>query len=498
MVCIKSNVRNLGGLIATSLLGEACINRKRRTCIGNKKSDFSIVLRERESRLQGEGRNRSMHHTKETNAGQVGSDKHLQTSLNDIERKAKYKQDHKFENLYGLLNKRNLEQSWNYINKRASRGIDKISAKEFGENLTKEVTKMEQELLNDSYHANLVRRTYIDKPNGDKRPLGIPTVRDKLLQTTCSKILEAIYEPKFFSTRYGYRKGKGAKDAVKHLSKELNFGKYGYIVEADIKGYFQNINHEILIEMLRHDIKDKRFIALLNKWLKAGIMTAENIIEKPDKGTPQGGVISPILANIYLHYILDLWFEKVVKKNLEGESMMIAYADDFVCAFRYHKDAIKFKEALEKRFKKFGLELAKEKTNLIKFSRFSKDRNGSFDFLGFTYKWIISRKGKDIITHITSKKKFKASVQKIKQWIKENRHKRIRKLIELLNMKLKGYYNYYGLVGNSKMLYKMDLVVKRLLYKWMNRRSQRRSFNWVDFNNKLKRNYPIQKPFIES
>lgn len=439
-----------------------------------------------------------MRHTKETNARQVGLEKHLQTSLNDIERKARYRKGHQFENLTGLLNKWNLAQSWQYVNKRAAKGVDKISAKEFEANLTQEVTKLENELRNGAYHANLVRRTYIDKPNGDKRPLGIPTVRDKLLQTTCSKLLEAIYEPKFYETRYGYRKGKGAIDAMKHLGRELNFGKYGYVVEADIKGYFQNINHDKLLEMLAHDIADQSFIGLIRKWLKAGIMIEGNIIEKPHKGTPQGGVISPILANIYLHYILDIWFEKVVKKRLEGESTMIAYADDFVCAFRYRKDAERFMKALEKRFNKFGLELAKEKTNLIKFSRFSKDRNGEFEFLGFAFNWKVSRKGKDIITHTTSKKKFNASVQKMKQWIKENRNCRLRKLIDQLNIKLKGYYNYYGIVGNYKMLGKMDLLVRRLLYKWMNRRSQRRSFNWKEFSDKLKRVYPIQRPFIES
>lgn len=247
-----------------------------------------------------------MSHSKETNAGHVGPDKHLQTSLDDIERKARNCKEHKFENLYGLLNRWNIGQTWQFINRRAARGIDKVSAKEFSANLTEEVIKLEEELMNNGYHANLVRRTYIDKPDGGKRPLGIPTVRDKLLQTTCSKILEAVYEPKFYETRYGYRKGKGAKDAVEHLRNELNFGKYGYIVEADIKGYFQNINHEKLIDMLSHDIDDQRFIKLIKKWLKAGIMNGNNIVEKPYKGTPQGGVISPILANVYLHYVLDM------------------------------------------------------------------------------------------------------------------------------------------------------------------------------------------------
>jgi len=294
---------------------------------------------------------------------------------------------------------------------------------------------MKQEIIHihlkdNAYHANLVRRTYIDKLNGDKRPLGIPTVKDKLLQTTCSKILEAIYEPKFYDTRYGYRKGKGTKDAVKHLGKDLNFGRHGYIVEADIKGYFQNINHDILIEMLEHDIKDKRIINLIKKWLKAGILNQDNVVEK--------------------------------------------------------------------RFEKFGLELAKEKTNLIKFSRFSKDRNGNFDFLGFTYNWRVSRNVKDIIVRTTSKKKFKTSISKIKQWIKANRNLRLRKLIDLLNIKLKGYYNYYGLVGNSEMLSKMEIIVKKLLYKWMNRRSQRRCFNWIEINDKLKKNDTNQKQNVEN
>lgn len=439
-----------------------------------------------------------MDRSKETNAKRVGLEKHLQTSLNDIERKAKYKKDHKFENLYRLLNKWSLGQSWQFINKRVANGVDKVSARDFEANLTEELNVLERALRNGTYRTNLVRRTYISKSNGSQRPLGILTVRDKLLQTTCSKILEAIYEPKFHDFRYGYRRGKGAKDAAKHLGKELNFGKYGYIVEADIKGYFQNINHEHLVAMLSHDIADKSFIKLIKKWLKAGVMTEQNVVEKPYKGTPQGGVISPILANIYLHYILDLWFEKIVKKHLEGESMLLAYADDFVCAFRYRKDAERFLIALEKRLNKFGLELAKNKTKLIKFSRFSKERNGKFDFLGFTFKWKVSLKGKDVITHTTSKKKFNASVQKIKQWIKENRNCRLRKLIDLLNIKLRGYYNYYGVIGNYKMLKRMDAIVKMLLYKWMNRRSQRRSFNWTEFNKKLRRNYPLQKPFIEA
>lgn len=356
-----------------------------------------------------------MNQSKETNDGQVEPKQHLQTSLRGIESKARRDENHRFTDLSRMLSEINLLETWQFINKRAAKGIDQVGAEEFEANLNVEVANLVKELKAETYKAKLVRRTYIEKPNGDKRPLGIPVVRDKLLQTLVSKILEATYEPKFYEFRYGYRREKGAKDAVKHLSEELNFGKYGYVVEADIKGYFQNINHEKLIEMLEHDIADKRFIRLINRWLKAGVMRENNIIEKPHKGTPQGGVISPILANIYLHYILDMWFERKVKPKAKGESMMIAYADDFVCAFRYREDAEKFMKDLEERFKSFGLSLAKEKTKLIKFSRFSKDRNEDFDFLGFTFRWTTSKNGKDIITHTSAKSRFNNSVLKMKQ-----------------------------------------------------------------------------------
>ncbi len=496
MVCKKSNVRNLGDLNPTQM--RSAVQPKRRLHIGNKESDFAIVLSGRESRLHGEGWSRSMKHSKETNAGHVGLEKHLQTSLRALETKARKDEHHRFENLYVLLNKWTLAQSWREVNKRAALGVDKVSAHAFGANLTQELEKLESELVKGNYKANLVRRTHIPKASGGTRPLGIPTVRDKLLQTTCKQILEAIYEPKLHDFRFGYRRGTGPKDAIKYVAKELNFGKYGYVVEADIKGYFQNINHTHLMAMLAHDINDKAFLKLIEKWLKAGVLLEDKQVEKPQSGTPQGGVISPVLANVYLHYVLDLWFEKVVKRQLDGESMLVAYADDFVCAFRFKSDAERFMEALQRRFAKFGLELAKDKTNLIKFTRFEKEASGTVDFLGFSLKWQATRRGTDIVTHKTSKKRFNTSVQNIKQWIKENRNNRMRKLIDMLNVKLKGYYNYYGIAGNSGMLYKMETIVMRLLYKWLNRRSQRKSFSLREFHNKLNNEYPLQKPYIEA
>lgn len=442
-----------------------------------------------------------MSRSKTTNAGRVGPEKHLPTSLSGIERKARQNKNHKFENLYRLLNRYTLGDCWPLVNKRAACGIDKITAKHYEKHLDDELRQLEVELKTDSYKCLAIRETLIPKADGKFRPLGIPVVRDKLLQTCCSKILEAIYEPKFCECRYGYRRNRSAKDAVKHLSRELNFGKYGYIVEADIKGYFENIDHEMLLKMIEHDVTDKRFVALIRKWLKVKIIKQDGTYTQPMKGTPQGGSISPILSNIYIHYVLDLWFEKVVQKHMKSESLLVGYADDFVCAFRFKEDAEKFMVALKKRFAKFGLELAENKTKLIRFSRFDKCKNSTFDFLGFTYSWGKSRTGKDIVKLRTSKKKFNQSTRVLKEWIKGNRNLRLQKIMDLLNSKLLGYYNYYGITGNSRMLMKMESVVKGLLFKWLNRRSQRKSFTKESFKRMLTERYPlvpikIEKPVV--
>jgi group II intron reverse transcriptase/maturase len=406
-----------------------------------------------------------MSRIKETITGRVGLSKGLQTSLYGIERKAEDNKNHKFENLYGLLNRWNLSYAWNWINKKASYGIDKQSAKEFEKCLKDEVLKLERELKEERYHAKLVKRIFIEKSNGGKRPLGIPTIRDKLLQIACSRILEAIYEPEFIDTSFGYRRGKNAKKAVKCLSDELKFGKYLYVVEADIKGFFDNMSHEWIMKMLEHRISDKRFLNLIRKWLKAGIMKDDGTIEKSFKGTPQGGVISPILANIYLHYALDIWFEKVVPKHIIGECKLVRYADDYVCAFRYKQDAEKFMYLMETRLKKFNLKLSEEKTRLVRFNRYEKEKNGTFDFLGFTFRWELSRKGNNIITRKTSKEKYLKSIKNAKEWIKGHRNCRLRKIFDLLNSKLRGYYNYYGIIGNYKMINKFHTKIFKLLYK---------------------------------
>lgn len=409
----------------------------------------------------------------------------MQTSLRGIARKAKQQKNHKFGNLYRLLNKDALYLAWKDINRKAVTGVDGETAMEFERNLDANLETMVEELKSKKYKAKLVKRVNIPKGNGKTRPLGLPALRDKIIQKAVANILEAIYEQDFLKVSYGYRPKSGAQKAVKEMTKDL-MGNYNYVVEADIRGFFDNIDHKWLMKMLELRIEDKSFLRLIKKWLKAGILDTDGKIINPLNGCPQGSIVSPILANIYLHYALDLWFEKTVKTQSKGETYMCRVADDFVCAFRFKEEAVKFYNTLGKRLDKFGLELAEEKTKIIKFTKFSLTESESFDFLGFEFRWGLSRNGKRTITRRTSRSKLRKSIKAVTIWCKENRHKRIKKIVEMLNLKLRGYFNYYGVLSNSKGISEFFDGTIKALYKWLNRRSQRRSFTWDEFKVKMK------------
>jgi len=419
----------------------------------------------------------------------------VQTSLRGIAKKAQEQKKHRFGNLYEMLNEEFLLDSWRYIRKDAAYGVDRVSAEEYEENLGENIRQLVERLKRKSYRAKLVRRQYIPKGEGKFRPLGIPATEDKLLQVAVKRILEAIYEQDFLRCSYGYRPNVSALHAVDKLTVKVQFGQYNFIVEADIKGYFDNIDHEMLVEMLEERIDDRALIRLIEKWLKAGILDTDGKVIHPVTGTPQGGIVSPILANVYLHYVLDLWFHQVVKKHCRGEACLIRYADDFVCAFQYQEDAERFYRVLGKRLGKFGLEAAAEKTRVIPFDRDSPSGKSGFEFLGFEFYWGKDRGGRPHLKRRTSRKKLKASLNRFAAWCRENRNLRLMILFRQLNAKLRGYFNYYGVVGNYASLNQFFWQAMRILFKWLNRRSQRRSFNWQGFQELLK-HFRVEQPRI--
>ncbi len=405
----------------------------------------------------------------------------MQTSLWGIANRAASHRKHRFRNLYGLLNVENLKWCWQFVRKAAAPGVDKVTYHEYDADLHSNVERLVEGLKEKRYHARLVRRQYIPKLNGKLRPLGIPTTEDKLLQRAVAKILEAIYEQDFLACSYGYRPNVGPKDAVRALTTGLHFGKYHWVVEADIKGFFDNIDHDWMMRMLAERIDDKPFLHLIRKWLKAGILETDGQVLHPVTGTPQGGVVSPILANLYLHYALDLWFERRFKPSCQGSAMFIRFADDFVCAFEHEKDAERFYEALGERLGQFGLEVAPDKTRILRFSRFDLRSSGAFEFLGFEFRWRRSRRGGRTVSRRTSRKKLKASLAALTAWIKEKRHCKLSWIFRILRAKFRGYWNYYGVIGNSASLQSFFYLAQRILFKWLNRRSQRRSYTWKGF-----------------
>jgi group II intron reverse transcriptase/maturase len=419
----------------------------------------------------------------------------MQTSLRGIAKKAKEQKEYRFRNLYGMLNEEYLLDCWRYIRKDAAYGVDRVSAQEYEENLEENIRDLVARLKRKSYRAKLVRRRYIPKGDGKMRALGIPAIEDKLLQLAVTRILQAIYEQDFLRCSYGYRLGIGALDAVDKLTVKLQFGRYNFVVEADIKGFFDNIDHDWMIRMLAERIDDRALLWLIKKWLKAGVLDTDGKVIHPATGTPQGGIISPILSNVYLHYALDLWFQKVVKPQCRGEACLIRFADDFVCAFQYQEDAERFYRALGKRLGKFGLELSAEKTRVIPFHRCPPSGKSRFEFLGFEFYWGKDRGGRPHLKRRTSRKKLRNSLKRFTEWCKENRNLKPRILYKRLNVKLRGYYNYYGVIGNYASLRQFFQQAMWILFKWLNRRSQRRSYNWQGFDELLE-HYKIERPRI--
>ena len=326
------------------------------------------------------------------------------------------------------------------------------------------------------------------------QPLGIPAYRDKIVQGVMAKILNAIYENIFLDCSYGFRPNKSCHDAIKELNRIITEERVNYIVDADIKGFFENINHEWLIRFLKHEIQDKHFIRYIGRFLNCGIMEQGRKIRQ-DTGTPQGGLISPILANVYLHYVLDLWIEKDIKKRYKGKVYLIRYADDFVVCFEYEKEANKFYKELKERLNKFNLQLAEDKTKIIKFGKSNNGSKDTFDFLGFSHINGKTRRGRYKVIHKTSKKKLKSKKINAKKWIKENIQLKTMEIIKKLNIKLIGHYRYYGITDNYNKLVEFQNYIIRTLFKELRKRGQKKRINWEKYETILRYN-PIVNPKI--
>jgi group II intron reverse transcriptase/maturase len=418
-----------------------------------------------------------------------------QTSLQGIANKAAQDKAYRFRNLFGVLTAGFLFWCWDFVNRRASAGVDRLDAIAYEDNLIGNIQQLTQQVKEGTYRAKLVLRKYIPKASGKLRPLGIPAIADKLLQLAVAKVLEAIYEQDFLPCSYGYRPGTGAHKAIKDLTGELNSRKYHAVVEADIKGFFNAINHDLLMGMLARRVDDKSFLKLIRKWLKAGILETDGQVTHPLMGTPQGGSVSPILANIYLHYVLDVWSEETVRAHCTGHVYLCRYADDFVCAFQNSRDAQRFYQALIQRLASFGLEVAEEKTQIMEFSHCKAKAKTKFDFLGFEFRWCVNRWGKPILKRRTSRDKLRASIVNFKAWFQKHSGLPKKILFAKLNRKLLGYYNYFGVTGNFQSLNSFVYQVKGLFFKWLNGRSQRKSYNWKGFK-ELVKCFEIAKPRI--
>ena len=325
----------------------------------------------------------------------------------------------------------------------------------------------------------------IPKSNGKLRPLGIPTTEDKVVQRAAVKVLERVYEEEFHPFSFGFRPGKSCHDALKALSWNIHRGRVGWVVEADIKGFFDNVDHGHLLAMLRHRIADPNMLWLIEQFLRAGVLIDGKRVEG-ELGTPQGGVISPLLANVFQHHVLAEWFARAVKPQCRGAAHLVRYADDFVATFELERDARRFYADLPRRLGKFGLEVAPEKTRLLRFGRFSRrdaqrlgERAAVFDFLGFRHRCGTSRKGRFKMKWSTSKEKFRSKVRAMKDWIASHRWLGLAELWRTVNAKLRGHYAYYSVSDNWPMLEAFRTAVMWILFQQLNRRSQRRSFTWA-------------------
>jgi len=394
-----------------------------------------------------------------------------------------------------------LVEAYRRTRKDGAVGVDGQTAEDYAANLEENLRSLLNRAKSGRYRAPAVRRVHIPKGKGETRPLGIPTFEDKVLQRAVLMLLEAVYEQDFLDCSYGFRRGRSPHDALDALRDQAMAMRGCWLLEVDLRKYFDTVDRGHLRDILRQRVRDGVLIRLIGKWLNAGVLE-KGQLSYPEAGTPQGGVISPILANVYLHSVLDVWFEDVVKPRLRGRVFLVRFADDFVIGFELEEDARRVRAVLEKRFEKYGLRVHPDKTRLIDFRKpLGQPRGGaggnggpgSFDYLGFTHYWGATRRGRQVIWWKTATSRVARSIKSIATWCRANRHSRVTEQHKTLCAKLRGHYQYYGVTGNWRCLSGFLDAVEGVWRKWLDRRSQKRHMPWPRFKRLLRR-YPLPPP----
>jgi group II intron reverse transcriptase/maturase len=391
-----------------------------------------------------------------------------------------------------------LKKSFRKVRQSKSAGVDKITARQYAKNLDENLYNLYQRLRRGQYVATPVKRIWIDKEGGKKRPIGIPVLEDKIVQRAVSTLLDVIYDVNFYDFSHAFRKGHSQHKALHELREKCRKLNIGWIVSADISGLFDNIDHGILRSFIKRRVNDGGIERLIGKWLNAGVME-EGILSYPGKGTPQGGVVSPVLSNIFLHYVLDEWFVEQVRPRMKGRCFIIRWADDFLIGCEWESDVTRIMEVLPKRFNTYGLSLHPEKTAVIDFrrpaSRVKGKGKGTFNFLGFTFYWSKTRRGYWVIMKKTAAKRLSRFVKGLWQWCRENRHEPIKEQYRTLCSKLRGYYQYFGVRSNYNALEVVLVCAVKAWRFWLSRRSHKGGISWEKFE-KIHAAYPLPKPRI--
>ena len=427
----------------------------------------------------------------------------ISTQLERIAGLARRLRDRPLTTLAHHINLEWLREAHRRTRKGGAPGVDGQSAVEYAVHLEDNLRSLLERAKAGTYRAPPVRRVHIPKGSGSEtRPIGIPTFEDKVLQRAITMVLEAVYEQEFLGCSYGFRPGRSARQALDVLHQEATLMAGGWVIELDIRKYFDSIDHERLREVLRHRIRDGVILRLIGKWLNAGVLE-DGCVKQPDAGSPQGGVVSPVLANIFLHEVLDVWFERDARPRMRGRAHLVRYADDAVMLFEYEEDARRVMGVLPTLFGKYGLTLHPNKTRLLPFKRPARmtrmphDEEGqaapaTFDFLGFTIHWGQSLTGKWAVKIRTASDRFRRTLKNISQWCKAHRHEPLARQQHVLNLKLRGHYGYYGRPGNRARLWTLLHQATKAWWRWLHRRSQR-GLSWAAMTRLLQR-YPLLQP----